>query len=161
MSPQRSNVAVLEPDALLAELGLPVREVAPPVVAHASAVRAGSLVLTSGQLPIRGGELLVAGKVGDTLGLADGRACAQWCALNALSAIKAEIGDLGRVKRVVKVVVYVASGALFTEQALVADGASELLGRAFGDAGRHARSVVGVSVLPLDAPVEVDLVVEI
>ena len=81
--------------------------------------------------------------------------------LNALDAIKSEVGDLRRVKRIVKVVVYVASGTLFAEQALVANGASELLGRVFGDAGRHARSVIGVSALPLDAPVEVELVVEI
>jgi enamine deaminase RidA (YjgF/YER057c/UK114 family) len=145
---------------VLAELGLPVREVASAVV-PVPAVRVGTLVFTSGQLPIREGELVAVGRVGDALGVADGQACAQWCALNALAAIKSEIGDLGQVKRIVKVVVYVASGTFFAEQALVANGASELLGRVFGEAGRHARSVVGVSALPLDAPVELELVVEI
>lgn len=152
---------MLEPDSALAELGLTVREVAPPVAAHVPAVRTGSLVFVSGQLPIRQGALVATGRVGDALGVADGQACARWCVVNALAAIKSEIGDLGQVKRVVKVVVYVASGPLFAEQALVANGASELLGRVFGDAGRHARSVVGASVLPLDAPVELELVVEV
>ena len=161
LSPRRSSAAVLGPGAALLDLGLTVAETAPPVVTHVPAVRAGALVFTSGQLPIRDGELIARGRVGDTLGLADGQACAQWCALNALAAIKSEIGDLGQVKRIVKVVAYVASGPLFTDQALVANGASELLGKVFGDAGRHARSVVGVSVLPLDAPVELELVVEI
>ncbi|MER7559315.1 RidA family protein [Nocardioides sp. NPDC126508] len=154
-------MAVPTADAVLADLGLPVREVAPPAVAHVPVVRAGAFVFTSGQLPIREGELLATGRVGDTLDVADGQACAQWCVLNALAAIRSEIGDLGQVKRVVRLVVYVASGALFTDQALVANGASELLGRVFGESGQHARSAVGVSVLPLDAPVELDLVVEI
>ncbi|MEU6134828.1 RidA family protein [Nocardioides sp. NPDC047086] len=162
LGPRRSSPAVPAPDAVLAELGLSPREVVvPPAAVHVPVVRAGAFVFTSGQLPIRAGELIATGRLGETLGVADGQACAQWCVLNALSAIRSEIGDLGQVKRVVKVVVYVASGALFTDQALVADGASELLGRAFGSAGRHARSTVGVSALPLDAPVEVDLVVEI
>ena len=161
LSQRRSNTAVLPSDTVLAELGLPVREVAPSAPAHVPAVRAGAFVFTSGQLPIREGELVATGSVGETLGVADGQACAQWCALNALAAVKSEIGELGQVKRVVKVVVYVASGALFTDQALVANGASELLGRLFGDVGQHARSAIGVSALPLDAPVELDLVVEI
>ncbi|SDK67201.1 Enamine deaminase RidA, house cleaning of reactive enamine intermediates, YjgF/YER057c/UK114 family [Nocardioides sp. YR527] len=161
LGPRRSNTAVPPPAAVLAELGLPVGEVVPPVTAHVPAVRAGAFVFTSGQLPIREGELLATGSVGDTLGVADGQACAQWCVLNALAAIKSEIGDLAQVKRVVKVVVYVASGALFTDQALVANGASELLGRLFGDIGQHARSAIGVSALPMDAPVELELVVEI
>jgi enamine deaminase RidA (YjgF/YER057c/UK114 family) len=152
---------VLAPDAELAELGLAALRTESPAVTHVPAVRAGTLVFTSGQLPIREGELLATGRVGDTLGLADGQACAQWCAINALAAVRSEIGDLGQVKRIVKVVAYVASGPLFTDQALVANGASELLGKVFGDAGRHARSVVGVSALPLDAPVELELVVQI
>jgi len=161
LSPRRTSTAVPTPDVVLAELGLPVREVVPAGPAHVPVVRAGTFVFTSGQLPIREGELLATGRVGDNLGVADGQACAQWCVLNALAAIRSEIGDLGQVKRVVRVVVYVASGALFADQALVANGASELLGRVFGDAGRHARSAVGVSALPLDAPVELELVVEI
>ncbi|MEI7059262.1 RidA family protein [Nocardioides sp. CCNWLW239] len=156
-----SNAALLEPAVLAADLGLPPREASVSAVPHVPAVRAGGLVFTSGQLPIQDGELVATGRVGDTLSLAEGQACAQRCAVNALEAVRSEVGDLGRVRRIVKVVVYVASGALFTDQALVANGASELLGMAFGDAGRHARSVVGVSVLPLDAPVELDLVVEI
>lgn len=161
LTPRRPNSDGPTPEAVLAELGLSVPEVASPVAAYVPAVRSGAFVFTSGQLPIRDGKLLAAGKVGDGLELSDGQACAQWCALNALAAIRAEIGDLGQVKRVVKVVVYVASGAFFTEQALVANGASELLGRVFGGAGQHVRSAVGVSGLPLDAPVEVDLVVEV
>lgn len=160
LSPRGPSVAASGQDAVLAELGLSAREVA-PAVAPVSAVRAGALIFTSGQLPIRDGELLATGRVGDTLDVADGRVCAQWCVLNALAAIKTEIGDLGQVRRIVRVVVYVASGTLFAEQVLVANGASELLARVFGDAGRHARSVVGVSALPLDAPVELELVVEI
>lgn len=160
-APRRANLDWPVPEAVLADLGLSVPEVASPVAAYIPAVRAGDLVFTSGQLPIREGELLAAGRVGDGLGLAEGQVCAQWCALNALAAIKAEIGDLGLVKRIVKVVVYVASDSFFTEQALVANGASELLGRVFGDAGRHVRSAVGVSALPLGAPVEVELVVEV
>ncbi|MER6969490.1 RidA family protein [Nocardioides sp. NPDC000445] len=160
LSPRGPSAAASAQDVVLAELGLSVREAA-PTVTPVPAVRAGTLVFTSGQLPIREGELLATGRVGDALGVADGQTCAQWCVLNALAAIKSEIGDLGRVTRIVKVVVYVASGTLFADQALVANGASELLGRAFGDSGRHARSVIGVSALPLDAPVEVELVVEI
>ncbi|MFE6647451.1 RidA family protein [Nocardioides sp. NPDC057772] len=152
---------MLAPGAALAELGLSVSEIEPPLMTHVPAVRAGAFVFTSGQLPIRDGKLLATGRIGDTLGLADGQACAQWCAINALSAIRSETGDLGQVKRIVKVVAYVASGPLFTDQALVANGASELLGAAFGEAGRHARSAVGVSALPLDAPVELELVVQI
>lgn len=160
LSPRGPSAAASAQDVVLAGLGLSARETA-PAVAPVPAVRAGTLVFTSGQLPIREGELLATGRVGDALGVADGQICAQWCVLNALAAIKSEIGDLGQVKRVVKVVVYVASGALFIDQALVANGASELLGRVFGEAGQHARSAVGVSVLPLDAPVELELVVEI
>ncbi|NGN91995.1 RidA family protein [Nocardioides sp. KC13] len=161
MSPWRASAAALAPDVALAELGLALSEAELPAATHVPAVRAGTLVFTSGQLPIREGELLATGRVGDTLGVADGQACAQWCAINALSAIRSEIGDLGQVKRIVKVVAYVASGPLFTDQALVANGASELLGKVFGEVGRHARSAVGVSALPLDAPVELELVVQI
>ncbi|MDQ4109925.1 MAG: RidA family protein [Actinomycetota bacterium] len=160
LGPRGSSVAAPSQDAVLAQLCLPAGEVA-PAVAHVPAVRAGALVFTSGQLPFRDGELLATGKLGDALGVADGQACAQWCALNALAAIRSEIGDLGQVERIVKAVVYVASGSLFAGQARVADGASDLLGRVFGDAGRHARSVVGVSALPLDAPVELELTVQI
>jgi enamine deaminase RidA (YjgF/YER057c/UK114 family) len=152
---------VAHPEERLAELGLTVPEVAPPVAAYVPAVRSGSLVFTSGQLPMRSGELMSTGKVGGDVSPDEAVECAQQCALNAIAAVKAELGDLGLVKRVVKVVAFVASTTDFTGQPVVANGVSELLGEVFGDAGRHARSAVGVPVLPLDAPVEVELVVEV
>ena len=138
-----------------------VPEVAKPVAAYIPAVRSGNLVFTSGQLPMRVGELMVTGKVGGEVSEEEAVACAQQCALNAIAAVKAEIGDLDQVKRIVKVVVFVASTPDFTGQPQVANGASELFGEAFGDAGIHARSAVGVPVLPLDSPVEVELIVEV
>ena len=145
----------------LAELGLSVPEVARPVASYVPAVRGGTFVYTSGQLPMRAGELMTTGKVGGSVSPEDATACAQQCALNAIAAVKAEIGDLDAVKRVVKVVCFVASEPTFTGQPQVANGASDLLGTAFGDAGVHARSAVGVPVLPLDAPVEVEIIVEV
>jgi len=145
----------------LSALGLTVPEVAKPVAVYVPAVRSGSHVFTSGQLPMRAGELIATGKVGGEVTQEEAVACARQCALNALAAIRAELGDLSQVKRVVKVVAFVASTPDFTGQPLVANGVSELLGDVFGDAGRHARSAVGVPVLPLDAPVEVELVVEV
>lgn len=149
------------PEERLAELGLAVPEVAKPVAVYVPAVRTGDHVFTSGQLPMRSGELMFTGKVGGDVTAEEATECAQQCALNAIAAVKAEIGDLALVKRVVKVVVFVASTPDFTGQPGVANGASELLGSVFGDAGVHARSAVGVSVLPLDAPVEVELMVEV
>ena len=148
------------PEERLAELGLRVPDVAKPVATYVPAVRSGNLVFTSGQLPMRSGELMQTGKVGDDVSPDEAAECAQQCALNAIAAVKAELGDLDQVKRVVKAVVFVASTPDFTGQPQVANGASELFGSAFGDAGVHARSAVGVPVLPLDAPVEVELVVE-
>jgi enamine deaminase RidA (YjgF/YER057c/UK114 family) len=145
----------------LAELGLTVPDVVKPVASYVPAVRSGSQIFTSGQLPMRSGQLIATGKVGAEVSLEDAAACAQQCALNAIAAVKAELGDLDRVKRVVKVVCFVASTPDFTAQPQVANGASELLGTAFGDAGVHARSAVGVSALPLDAPVEVEILVEV
>jgi enamine deaminase RidA (YjgF/YER057c/UK114 family) len=149
------------PEERLAELGLSVPEVAKPVAAYIPAVRSGSHVFTSGQLPMRQGQLMATGKVGGEVSQGEAVDCARQCGLNALAAIRAELGDLSSIKRVVKVVVYVASTPDFTGQPLVANGVSELLGDVFGDIGRHARSAVGVPVLPLDAPVEVELIVEI
>ena len=149
------------PEEKLAELGLSGPEVAAPVAAYVPAVRSGQYVYTSGQLPMRAGELMTTGKVGGDVTLEEAVACAQQCALNAIAAVKAEIGDLARVVKVVKVVCFVASTPDFTGQPKVANGASELFGEVFGDAGVHARSAVGVSVLPLDAPVEVELIVEV
>jgi enamine deaminase RidA (YjgF/YER057c/UK114 family) len=149
------------PEERLAELGLTVPEVAKPVAAYVPAVRSGNQVFTSGQLPMRSGELIATGKVGAEVTEEEAYACAQQCALNAIAAVNAEVGDLSLVKRVVKVVVFVASAPGFTGQPKVANGASELFGDVFGDAGVHARSAVGVAVLPLDSPVEVEVVVEL
>lgn len=149
------------PEERLAELGLTVPEVVPPVAAYVPAVRSGNQVFTAGQLPLRSGELLATGKVGTEVTEEEAYACAQQCALNVIAAVNAEIGDLSLVKRVVKVVVFVASAPGFTAQPKVANGASELFGTVFGDAGVHARSAVGVAALPLDAPVEVEAIVEL
>jgi enamine deaminase RidA (YjgF/YER057c/UK114 family) len=149
------------PEERLAELGLTVPKVVPPVAAYVPAVRSGNQVFTAGQVPMRSGELVATGKVGAEVTEEEAYACAQQCALNVIAALKAEIGDLSLVKRVVKVVVFVASAPGFTAQPKVANGASELFGNVFGDAGVHARSAVGVAVLPLDAPVEVEAIVEL
>ncbi|GAA4122083.1 RidA family protein [Nocardioides fonticola] len=151
----------MTPEERLAEMGLAVPEVAAPVAAYVPAVRTGAYVFTSGQLPMRSGELLAQGKVGGEVTAEEAYACAQQCALNAIAAVRAQIGELSKVKRVVKVVAFVASTPDFTGQPGVANGASELLGTVFGDAGVHARSAVGVPVLPLDAPVEVEILVEV
>jgi len=149
------------PEERLAELGLAVPEVVPPLAAYVPAVRSGDLVFTAGQLPARDGQMIATGKLGGAVSEEDGYACARQCALNALAAIKAELGDLAAITRIVKVVVFVASTPDFTGQPKVANGASELLGEVFGDVGRHARSAVGVVSLPLDVPVEVELVVSL
>lgn len=149
------------PEERLEELGLSVPQVAAPVAAYVPAVRSGNHVFTSGQLPMREGQLMLTGKVGGEVTQEQAVECARQCALNALAAIRAEVGELAAIKRVVKVVAFVASTPDFTGQPLVANGVSELLGEVFGDAGRHARSAVGVPVLPLDAPVEVELLVEV
>jgi enamine deaminase RidA (YjgF/YER057c/UK114 family) len=148
----------------LAEIGLRVPDVAAAVAAYLPAVRDGNHVFTSGQLPMVSGALAATGKVGDGPGLvpaADAKKLAQVCALNAIAAVKALVGDLDQVTRVVKVVGFVASDPAFTGQPGVINGASELLTVAFGDAGLHARSAVGVAVLPLDAPVEVEIIVSV
>lgn len=145
----------------LSELGLTVPEVAAPLAAYVPAVRTGNYIFTSGQLPLRDGQLLLTGKVGGEVSAEEAADCARQCGLNAIAAVKAEIGDLDKVKRIVKTVVFVASTPDFTGQPLVANGASELFGAAFGAAGQHARSAVGVPVLPLDAPVELELIVEV
>jgi enamine deaminase RidA (YjgF/YER057c/UK114 family) len=149
------------PEERLAELGLAVPEVAKPVASYIPAVRSGHHVFTSGQLPMREGRLMATGKVGGAVSAEEAVECARQCALNALAAVRAEIGELSAVKRIVKVVAYVASTPDFTGQPGIANGASALFGEVFGDIGRHARSAVGVPVLPLDAPVEVELVVEV
>lgn len=147
----------------LAELGITLPTVVPPVAAYIPAVVSGDHVFTSGQLPMTDGKLPATGKVGEGDGLvppADAKTYARTCALNALAAIESQIGSLDRVTRVVKVVGFVASDPTFTGQPGVINGASEVLGEIFGDLGVHARSAVGVAVLPLDSPVEVELIVE-
>jgi len=144
----------------LAELGLTLPDVVPPVAAYVPAVRNGSLVWTSGQLPMVGGQLTGTGLVGSDVTAEEAKDLARTCALNALAAI-ASVADLDSVVRVVKVVGFVASADGFYGQPGVVNGASELLGEVFGEAGRHARSAVGVAVLPLNAPVEVEVVVEV
>lgn len=148
----------------LAEVGRTVPDVVRPVAAYVPAVRSGSFVYTAGQLPMVAGELAATGKVGGGEGdvsADDAKALAATCALNAIAAVKSVVGDLDQVVRVVKVVGFVASQPDFTGQPGVINGASELLGTAFGDAGVHARSAVGVAVLPMDAPVEVEIIVEV
>jgi enamine deaminase RidA (YjgF/YER057c/UK114 family) len=152
---------VSSPEERLAKLGLTLPPVAPPVAAYVPAVRTGNYVYTSGQLPLVGGSLQRTGKVGAEVDPDEAHDLARICGLNALAAVKSIVGDLTAVTRVVKVVGFVASAPEFTGQPRVINGVSELLGEVFGDAGRHARSAVGVAVLPLDAPVEVELVVEV
>lgn len=144
----------------LAELGLELPPVVAPVAAYVPAVRTGNLVYTSGQLPMVNGELSATGKVGDAVSPDDAKAAARICALNALAAVDALVG-IDSVTRIVKVVGFVASAPGFTGQPGVVNGASLLFGEVFGDAGQHARSAVGVAELPLDAPVEVELIVEV
>ena len=148
------------PRARLAELGLELPPVVPPLASYVPAVRSGSLVFTSGQLPLSGGELGDVGKVGGQVSPERAKELARLCALNGLAAVDALVG-LDSVVRVVKVTGFVASTPDFTGQPGVVNGASELLGEVFGEAGQHARSAVGVASLPLDAPVEVELVVEV
>jgi enamine deaminase RidA (YjgF/YER057c/UK114 family) len=144
----------------LAELGIELPPVVPPVAAYVPAVRTGNLVYTSGQLPMQSGSLAQTGKVGGQVSPEVGKALARVCALNALAAVDSLVG-IDAVTRVVKVVGFVASAPGFNGQPGVINGASQLLGDVFGDAGAHARSAVGVSELPLDAPVEVELIVEV
>ncbi|GGM65683.1 LysR family transcriptional regulator [Longimycelium tulufanense] len=144
----------------LSELGIELPPVAAPVAAYVPAMRSGSLVFTSGQLPFVNGALPVTGKVGGEVGPEEAKGLAGLCALNALAAVDALVG-LDALVRVVKVVGFVASADGFTGQPAVINGASELFGEVFGEAGRHARSAVGVAELPLGAPVEVELVVEV
>ncbi|CAA9316491.1 MAG: RidA/YER057c/UK114 superfamily, group 1 [uncultured Nocardioidaceae bacterium] len=144
----------------LAGLGLELPQVTAPLAAYVPALRSGDLLFTSGQLPLRQGELLATGKVGAEVEPEQAAACAQLCALNALAAVAALV-PLEEVRRVVKLTVFVASAPGFTGQAGVGNGASHLMAEVFGDAGRHARSAVGVAVLPLDAPVEVEVVLEV
>jgi enamine deaminase RidA (YjgF/YER057c/UK114 family) len=146
--------------ARLQELGLELPTVVPPVASYVPAVASGHVVFTSGQLPMVAGAMPRTGKVGAEVSAEDAALDARQCVLNALAAIDAEIGSLDRITRIVKVVGFVASAEGFTGQPGVVNGASDLLGEIFGDAGRHARSAVGVAELPLGAPVEVEVIAE-
>ncbi|MEV4432193.1 RidA family protein [Streptomyces sp. NPDC049555] len=148
-------------EARLSELGLKLPAVVPPLAAYQPAVRSGAYVFTAGQLPMVEGAIPVTGKVGAEVSPEQAKELSATCALNALAAVKSVIGDLDKIVRVVKVVGFVASAPDFTGQPGVINGASELLGEVLGDKGVHARSAVGVAVLPLDAPVEVEIQVEV
>jgi enamine deaminase RidA (YjgF/YER057c/UK114 family) len=149
------------PSRRLADLGLSLPPVPAPVAAYVPAVRFEDVVYTAGQLPLVDGTLRAVGKVGADVSVDEAVDCARIAALNALAAVVDLTGDLDVIRRIIKVVVYVASASGFTDQPLVANGASRLLADIFGDAGRHARSAVGVAVLPLDAPVELELLVSV
>jgi enamine deaminase RidA (YjgF/YER057c/UK114 family) len=147
-------------DDRLAALGLAIPAVAKPAGAYVPAMVTGNLVFTAGQLPSVDGVLGATGKVGEEVSPEQAKDLARYCVLNGLAAAQSVVGSLDRITRVVKVVGFVASAPSFTGQPGVINGASELLGAIFGDAGSHARSAVGVSVLPLDSPVEIEFVFE-
>ena len=149
------------PAERLAELGLTLPPVAAPLAAYVPAVRSGDFVYTSGQLPTVDGKLPAVGKVGGEVSATDAAGLARTCALNALAAAASAVGGLDQIRRIVKVTGFVASAAGFTGQPQVINGASELFIEVFGEDGRHARSAVGVAELPLNAPVEVELIVEV
>lgn len=143
----------------LHELGVTLPDAPVPVAAYVPAVRGGDLIYVSGQLPLAEGVLIASGKLGGAVGIEAGLACARQCGVNALAQLRAELGSLDRVVRVLRIGVFVAGEPDFTEQHVVADGASELLAEVFGDTGRHARTAVGTPSLPMDAPVEVEALV--
>lgn len=151
----------MTPEERIAELGLSIPNVVPPAAAYVPTARTGNLVYTAGQLPMVDGKLPATGKVGAEVTPEQAKELAGIAAMNAIAAVKAEVGELSRVTRVVKVVGFVSSAPDFTGQAQVINGASELLGQVFGEAGAHARSAVGMAVLPLDTPVEVEMIVEV
>ena len=148
------------PEERLQQLGVTLPVPAAPLAAYVPCVLTGNLVYVSGQVPLVDGKPSHLGRLGAEVGLEEGMAAARHCAVNVLAALKAELGELARVRRVVKVTAFVASEPGFTDQPKVANGASELFGEAFGEAGRHARAAVGVAALPLGVPVEVDAIVE-
>jgi enamine deaminase RidA (YjgF/YER057c/UK114 family) len=152
---------VTGPAERLAELGLTLPPVTAPVAAYVPAVRTGTFVYVSGQLPVVDGKLPATGKVGDEVSAEDAAAMARTCALNALAAAASAAGGLERIRRIVKITGFVASAPGFAGQPQVINGASELFIAVFGEQGKHARSAVGVAELPLNAPVEVELIAEI
>jgi enamine deaminase RidA (YjgF/YER057c/UK114 family) len=149
------------PEARLRELGYTLPDVPEPAGAYVPATRTGNLIFTAGQIPFEAGELHKTGKVGDAVSPEEARQAARLCALNALAVAAAEAGGLNNIRRIVKVTGFVASAPGFNRQPEVVNGASELIGAVFGEAGLHARSAVGVAELPLNAPVEVELIAEL
>lgn len=149
------------PEQRLAELGVELPDPPAPAAAYVPFLRTGNLVFTAGQVAASGGSLVAEGIVGQDVDLDTAVACARQCAINVLAQLKAAVGDLSNVTQVVKLTVFVASAPHFTQQHLVANGASELIGEVFGDRGRHARSAVGAPSLPTNTPVEVEAVVEV
>lgn len=145
----------------LLELGVELPEPATPAANYVPFVQTGNLLVTSGQLPIKDGKLMAMGLLGHELGTEAGKLAAKWCAVNILAQARAAIGDLERIERIVRITVYVASTPDFTEQHVVANGASDFLVAALGDKGRHARAAVGMAALPMNAPVEIDAIIEI
>lgn len=148
-------------ESRLAEMGVVLPAAAAPAANYLPYAQAGNLLFTAGQLPLEDGKLTASGLLGRDLDTAAGRDAARQCAINILAQVKAATGDLGRLKRIVKISVFVASTPDFTEQHLVANGASDFLAEALGEAGKHARSAVGMAALPLDAPVEIEAICEI
>ncbi len=145
----------------LARLGITLPAAAAPAANYVPFARSGNLLFTAGQLPFRDGKLSATGLLGRDLTTAEGREAAKWCAVNILAQARAALGDLTAIARVVKISVFVASTADFTEQHLVANGASDLLVEVLGEAGRHARSAVGMASLPLNAAVEIEAIIEV
>ncbi len=143
------------------ELGYTLPETPKPLAAYIPAIQTGDYVYTSGQVPFANGELKYAGKIGFDLSIEEGQKAAELCALNGLSAIKGTIGDLNKIEQIVKVTVFVNSADGFTDQPKVANGASEFLGKIFGEAGTHVRSAVGVNELPVNSAVEVEMIVKV
>lgn len=143
------------------ELGFTLPETPKPLAAYIPAIQTGNYVYTSGQVPFSGGELKYSGKIGFDLSIEEGQKAAELCALNALSAIKSVIGNLNKIEQIVKVTVFVNSADAFTDQPKVANGASEFLGKIFGETGKHVRSAVGVNELPVNAAVEVEMIVKV
>jgi len=148
-------------ESRLKELGIELPAAAAPAANYVPFAQSGSLLLTSGQLPLAGGKLIHTGLLGKGLAVAEGQEAARACAINILAQAKAALGNLERIARIVKITVFVASTPDFTEQHLVANGASDLLVAVLGDAGRHARSAVGTAALPLNAPVEIEAIIEV
>lgn len=145
----------------LKQMGIEIPEPVKPVAAYIPAMQVGNLVMTSGQVPISAGVVKYLGKVGKDLKEEEGKEAAKLCAVNCLSAIKSVIGSLNKIRRVLKLTVFINSAEGFTAQPKVANGASEFIGEIFGEAGKHVRSAVGVSELPLNSAVEIEMIVEI